>query len=258
MALQSFQLVMQKGPTPGKVYELTLDDLTIGRDISNRIVINDAEVSRKHTRLTLQGGTYVVEDLGSTNGTFVNGQRLSGPAILRPGDLVMLGEKISLTFEAPGYDPNATMVATSGPAAPRETVRVPMQNDYGYAPPGQPAPQPPSPYQQPGYPQPAQPAYQQPPPPPYQPPVQPQYQQAPAPMYAEPPVDQYMPADSYGAPLEEPPRKNNTTRNAVLAGCGCLVVILCCLVVTAVAFDTMNLYCQAPFNALGGILWACP
>ncbi|MCZ7552248.1 MAG: FHA domain-containing protein [Anaerolineales bacterium] len=85
MASQTYQLVMHKGPNPGKIFELVQDELTIGRDITNRIVINDAEVSRKHARLTLQSGAYVIEDLGSTNGTFVDSQRLIGPHMLRPG-----------------------------------------------------------------------------------------------------------------------------------------------------------------------------
>ena len=71
MASQTFQLVVQKGPTPGKVYELIQEEISIGRDITNRIVINDAEVSRKHARLKFQSGAYVIEDLGSTNGTAV-------------------------------------------------------------------------------------------------------------------------------------------------------------------------------------------
>ena len=119
MASQSFQLVMQKGPNPGKIYELVQEEATIGRDISNRIVINDPEVSRRHARLTLQVGGYVIEDLGSTNGTFVDGQRLMGPHLLRPGQTVMFGEKITLAYEALGFDPNATLVGVAGsPPAP--------------------------------------------------------------------------------------------------------------------------------------------
>lgn len=60
----------------------------IGRDLTNDIVINDAEISRRHARLISQAGGYVLEDLGSTNGTFINGQRLASPYILRPGETV--------------------------------------------------------------------------------------------------------------------------------------------------------------------------
>jgi pSer/pThr/pTyr-binding forkhead associated (FHA) protein len=94
-----FQLVMRSGPNPGKTFELSEGEATIGRDITNAIVINDAEVSRRHARLSPQAGGYVLEDLGSTNGTFVNGQRLMGPHLLRPGELVLLGENVSLAYE---------------------------------------------------------------------------------------------------------------------------------------------------------------
>ena len=77
-----FQLIMRSGPTPGAAFTLEGDQIDIGRDSTNEIVINDAEISRRHARLTFQGGKYVLEDLGSTNGTFVNGQRLAGTARL--------------------------------------------------------------------------------------------------------------------------------------------------------------------------------
>ena len=92
MVSQQYQLVMRTGPTMGKAYGLGKNEVAIGRDPSNDIVINEAEVSRKHARLFLRGEIYVLEDLGSTNGTFVNGQRLISPQELRPGDMVLLGE----------------------------------------------------------------------------------------------------------------------------------------------------------------------
>src|SRR4030067_769191 len=104
-----YQLIMRTGPTPGAAYTLEVDQLMIGRDSTNEIVINDAEVSRRHARLTFQGGKYVLEDLGSTNGTFVNGQRLAGPVVLKPGDVVSLGEQIVLMYDAINMDPGATM-----------------------------------------------------------------------------------------------------------------------------------------------------
>lgn len=113
-----YQLVMRSGPTPGAVYPLEGDQLTVGRDSSNGVAINDAEVSRRHARLTFQGGKYVIEDLGSTNGTFVNGQRLSGPHVLKPGDVVAFGEQIVLMYDAANIDPGATM------ASPRNAVRA--------------------------------------------------------------------------------------------------------------------------------------
>jgi pSer/pThr/pTyr-binding forkhead associated (FHA) protein len=117
MAVQ-YQLVMHSGPTPGKIFPMEGDVITIGREAGNGIVINDAEVSRKHTQFVFQGGKYIVTDLGSTNGTFVNGQRLTGQHILQPGEVISLGEQINLLFESVlPVDPNATMMSPSRQAA---------------------------------------------------------------------------------------------------------------------------------------------
>jgi hypothetical protein len=131
-----FQLIMRSGPTPGAAFTLEGDQLTIGRDSTNEIVINDAEVSRRHARLTFQGGKYVLEDLGSTNGTFVNGQRLAGPRVLKAGEVVSFGEQIVLVFEAINADPGATMVsprAAAVPAAAPRPVAVPPPPPAQYA-----------------------------------------------------------------------------------------------------------------------------
>lgn len=113
-----FQLIMRTGPTPGATFTLEGDQLNIGRDSTNEITINDAEVSRRHARLTFQGGKYVLEDLGSTNGTFVNGQRLAGPRVLKAGEVVSFGEQIVLVFEVVTSDPGATMVSPRAAAVP--------------------------------------------------------------------------------------------------------------------------------------------
>ena len=120
-----FQLIMRSGPTPGAAFALEGDQMTIGRDSTNEIVINDAEVSRRHARLTFQGGKYVLEDLGSTNGTFVNGQRLAGPRVLKPGEVVSFGEQIVLVFEAVNLDPGATMVSPRAAAVPASSRPMP-------------------------------------------------------------------------------------------------------------------------------------
>ena len=111
-----YQLIMRSGPTPGAAFMLEGDQITIGRDPANSITINDAEISRR-TRLTYQGGKYVLEDLGSTNGTFVNGQRLAGPRVLKSGEVVSFGEQIVLVFESTNFDPGATV------ASPRAAAR---------------------------------------------------------------------------------------------------------------------------------------
>jgi pSer/pThr/pTyr-binding forkhead associated (FHA) protein len=93
------RLIVRTGPNPGMVFDLTKEITTIGRDVANDIVLGDPEVSRQHARLTRTPGGYVLEDLGSTNGSFVNGERLSSPRVLDPGDLLGMSEKVTLTFE---------------------------------------------------------------------------------------------------------------------------------------------------------------
>ena len=142
--VSQFQLIMRSGPTPGASFTLEGDQLTIGRDSTNEITINDAEISRRHARLTFQGGKYVLEDLGSTNGTFVNGQRLAGPRVLKAGEVVSFGEQIVLVFEATNIDAGATMVSprasSAVPSAPRPaTPPPPPPAEYAGSVPASPA-----------------------------------------------------------------------------------------------------------------------
>lgn len=258
MASQSYQFVMQKGPNPGKIYELTQDEITIGRDIGNRMVINDPEVSRRHARLTTQMGGYVIEDLGSTNGTFVDGQRLMGPHLLRPGQTVMFGEKIALAFEALGFDPNATLVGGSSPQAappgPRDTFRVDADYDAPAAQPPTPTPEPPaSPAYTPAFP--PVPDYQAPPPVQAYPEPGPAYTGQVPPGPVEPAYPDLGPEEIIEDDEEDAPGRS---RRMMFAGCGVLVVMACCLVVGLFAFDYLNMYCQEPFSSLSGVLWSCP
>lgn len=143
--MAQYQLIMRTGPTPGAVFALEGDQLTIGRDSSNEITINDAEVSRRHARLTFQGGKFVLEDLGSTNGTFVNGQRLAGPRVLKAGEVVSFGEQIVLVFEASTFDPAATVAsprATAVPSASRPVAPPPpATSQYAGSVPASPMPE---------------------------------------------------------------------------------------------------------------------
>ena len=129
MASQTFQLLMREGPTPGKMFTLSKSEMVIGREMGSDIVINIPEVSRRHARLTLKGGGYIIEDLGSTNGTFVEGQRILGPHVLRPGEVIMLGDAVSLVYNPVVADPNATVISTpdkvnvAQPAPPPPSAR---------------------------------------------------------------------------------------------------------------------------------------
>jgi serine/threonine protein kinase len=65
------------------------EELIIGR--AGNLAIPDARVSRRHARIFRRGGAYLIEDLGSSNGTFVNEVKLSGPQLLRSGDVIRVG-----------------------------------------------------------------------------------------------------------------------------------------------------------------------
>ncbi len=82
------------------------DELLIGRQASEEGTLGqDAEISRQHARIARSGGDFVIEDLGSTNGTFVNGRQISRPEILSPGDRIQVGAttlvvQVSVPFAA--------------------------------------------------------------------------------------------------------------------------------------------------------------
>lgn len=120
MSEASFRLVVRSGPNPGMTFDLTKEVTLIGRDVTNDIVIGDAEVSRQHARVTRTPGGFVLEDLGSTNGTFVGGERLVAPRVLNPGEGIGLGENISMVFES--TDPEAAATVMSAAAEKPATV----------------------------------------------------------------------------------------------------------------------------------------
>ncbi|WP_405683595.1 FHA domain-containing protein [Streptomyces sp. NBC_00057] len=80
--------------------------LLIGRDPGNGLRLNHETVSRLHAELTVQGGRWLLRDLGSTNGTCVNGQRVTGTVPVRDGDQVSFG-RMSFRLSAPALGPPA-------------------------------------------------------------------------------------------------------------------------------------------------------
>ncbi len=146
----AYRLILQTGVGAGTEYPLEKAEVFLGRDLSNDIVINDPEVSRQHARLVLTGNTYSIEDLGSTNGTFLRGQRLSAPVVLTPGEIVTLGENLLLRFDFAIVDPDATVAAFRRPAPgvsqpvspqsqPHPAAPLPPQQATPVNPPYQPA-----------------------------------------------------------------------------------------------------------------------
>jgi hypothetical protein len=192
------QLVMSQGPQPGQAFALDRDTLTLGRDPSNAIAINEPQVSRQHARITQQGNATVVEDLGSTNGTYVNGMLLTGPRALTPGDVISLGEAVTLTFYSAGAVPTEDLGAPPAPAGASAPA-------YGPPVPG------PQPYEPPPY-EPGPVAASQPP--------EADYRAADVPV-----------ADVYATEEDLDGEGDSKRRQVLFIGCGCLALTLACLAV---------------------------
>jgi DNA-binding response OmpR family regulator len=79
-------------------WSLAKSATAIGRWEDNDVVVDDRWVSRNHALIRREGEHYIVEDLGSKNGTFVNGSRIARPTVLADGDVVQVTPLIELTF----------------------------------------------------------------------------------------------------------------------------------------------------------------
>jgi hypothetical protein len=189
------QLVMSQGPNPGRAYALDRASATLGRDPTNEITINEPQVSRLHARVFIRDGLLIIEDMGSTNGTYVNGVRLTGPQTLTPGDVIGLGEAVTLTYYSTGATSTATLgeapesVADPRPSAPPAMIPVPE-------PPARAAPEP-----------------------------------APAPGLVGEPSPYVADSNWDEADEEEEDEAAAKRRKTMLIGCGCLALFLACLAV---------------------------
>lgn len=127
------RLVIVAGPGAGGTIDVPESGLSVGRESGNDLVVPDDLVSRRHLRLTPAAGGVVVEDLGSSNGTFVGGMRVAGPMLAPAGGTIQLGSTIlRVEGEAP------TSVSTAALAAP--TVVDPPPAAWATEPLDQPAP----------------------------------------------------------------------------------------------------------------------
>ncbi|MEA2411073.1 MAG: hypothetical protein QOC77_1634, partial [Thermoleophilaceae bacterium] len=112
------QIVVVDGPNTGREFELS-GATVVGRDQSAGLVIDDPEASRRHASLSVEGLAVTVEDLGSTNGTFVNGARISGAKELANGDKVRIGTTVfELHMAQAEPEPIADQATRMGTALP--------------------------------------------------------------------------------------------------------------------------------------------
>jgi signal transduction histidine kinase len=112
-------LFVLQGRDKGKRCDLAALPLTLGRDRNNRLQLADSEASRRHAEVRRDDGGYVLVDLGSSNGTFVNGQQVTGERRLANGDRVQIGRTLLLFTDADqrgevGLAQDVAIVAAAG------------------------------------------------------------------------------------------------------------------------------------------------
>ena len=120
-------LTVERGPDAGRSYAVGGGGATIGRHEDSTIIPNDSRLSRRHARIEARDGGFVVRDLGSTNGTILNGQPLDEPRPIRAGDLLQLGDTALRVGDAPptaGVTPPGTRPGTTSRLA-ATTGRMP-------------------------------------------------------------------------------------------------------------------------------------
>ena len=87
-------LVVVEGPLTGTVIPLGAADVTIGRAPDSTLVLDDDYASNNHARISLTGSTWIVTDLGSTNGTWVDRSRITSPTPLSVGRQLKVGRTV--------------------------------------------------------------------------------------------------------------------------------------------------------------------
>ena len=193
--------------------ELGAGVVTIGRLASNTIILNDTQASSRHAELRSDGAGYVLVDLGSTNGTRVNGQPIAAhtPHVLRGGDVITIGDT-SMTVELASAElpPTVRLNAPASSALPlTQPVATPPIDGANPLPPAYPTPQP---------------AYGVPAPP----------ASAPQPPYRAPPI------------IQAPPRKkgSSTKRILFIVGGALALVLIVCVTLGVIVFK--YIYAHTP------------
>lgn len=115
------------GPLAGKRLELRRDEITLGRRKTNDIVIPEPGVSRIHAVLVRRHGAVLVEDLGSHNGTYVNGERVVFMRQLHHGDLLQIGSTRALFEDSSAPVDEPTLVEQGGVLGPQAFTQRQIQ-----------------------------------------------------------------------------------------------------------------------------------
>src|SRR5262245_51532922 len=121
--------IIVSGPDqPNQQFTFKERELAIGRAAGNDIVLRDINVSRRHARLVVHEGKYVIIDVESTNGTYVNGRRVRSPMVVGYDDRVQIGG-YTLAIEESGVD--QTEEHPLAPFIPRDATEAALLRAIG-------------------------------------------------------------------------------------------------------------------------------
>ena len=115
-------VIHEKGGQPRR-QEFDKNEVTIGRVQGNDIVLPKQNVSKKHSRIVVKDGKFIIVDLKSTNGTYVNGRKIASPMVIKETDKIYIGDFI-LSTEGTGASTGVPEPASAEPAAEPELPKV--------------------------------------------------------------------------------------------------------------------------------------
>src|SRR5205807_7696604 len=120
-----FAIVVNEKGGEQKRLEFDKPEVTIGRVQGNDIILPKGNVSKRHSRIVLKDGKFIIVDLKSTNGTYVNGRKITSPLVIKGSDKVYIGDFI-LSVEDQLADAPADMSPPPmPPPAPRRSTMPP-------------------------------------------------------------------------------------------------------------------------------------
>ena len=123
-----FAVYIQEKGGERRHQEFDKNEVTIGRVQGNDIVLPKQNVSKKHSRIVVKDGKFIIVDLKSTNGTYVNGRKIASPMVIKETDKIYIGDFILSTKGAADEDSPGNEEAAAQPPAPELSAKAPNVN----------------------------------------------------------------------------------------------------------------------------------
>src|SRR5882672_877761 len=113
-----FAIVVNEKGGEQKRLDFDKPEVTIGRVQGNDVILPKGNVSKRHSRIVLKDGKFIIVDLKSTNGTYVNGRKITSPLVIKPTDKIYIGDFIITVEEPNGASVHAPGASASAPPLP--------------------------------------------------------------------------------------------------------------------------------------------